>query len=327
MSIPFDFLPVEARRKVRRAPQPEWCKPTLATLTREPFSNPNWIFEPKLDGIRCLAFRKGRSLKLFSRNALLLNDRFPELVKPLLNQESSGYILDGEVVALERGVSRFAVLQQRMQVKVAVFYYVFDLIYCDGYDLTQLELQQRKEILQRRFAFLDPIRYTAHRQADGEAFYQEACAKGWEGIIAKRASSVYVHQRSAEWLKFKCENQQEFVIIGYTDPAGQREGIGALLIGLYEKARLLYAGKVGTGFNTPTLLELQSKLSKIERRSPACVCDSSLPRAHVHWVQPKYVAQIAFTEWTGAGKLRHPRFLGLRIDKKPSEVVRERAPV
>jgi bifunctional non-homologous end joining protein LigD len=318
----FAFLPAEARDKVRRRPQPEWCDPMLATLVREQFSDPNWIFEAKLDGIRCLAFRKGRRLELFSRNRLSLNDSYSELVEPLLNQPASSFIVDGEIVALERGISRFSLLQKRKQQQVPVMYYLFDVLCLDGYDVTQLELRYRKELLRRSFTYRDPLRFSEHRSSEGEAFYREACTKGWEGIVAKRADSVYIHKRSADWLKFKCENQQELVIGGYTDPVGQRVGIGALLVGFYRNGKLVYAGKVGTGFDTRTLKDLKKQLSAMELPTPPFSSDS-LPKKGVHWVRPKLVAQIAFTEWTGADKLRHPRYLGLRIDKKAPEVVRE----
>jgi DNA ligase D-like protein (predicted ligase) len=294
----------------------------LATLVREQFSDRDWIYEPKLDGIRCLAFRTGRKLSLFSRNRLPLDGEFPEVAASLLEQKTSNFIVDGEIVAFEHGVSRFALLQKRKQMRVPIFYFIFDALYVGGYDVTHLELRYRKQLLQRSFSFRDPLRFIEQCEAHGEAYFREACSNGWEGIIAKRARSTYVHKRSMDWLKIKCENEQEFVIVGYTEPAGQRVGLGALLVGFYEDHKLLYAGKVGTGFDTQTLRDLEKKLSAIERSTPAYSTDSLHGRG-IHWVEPQYVAQIAFTEWTGAGKLRHPRYLGLRMDKKPSEVARE----
>jgi bifunctional non-homologous end joining protein LigD len=317
------ILPPDVRKKARRIVQPAWCNPMLATLTREPFSDPDWLFEAKLDGIRCLTFRKGEHVSLYSRNQLSLNKSFPTLVSPLAKQRVPNFIVDGEIVAMEDNVSRFELLQKRMQKQVSIFYYLFDVLYIDGHDVTQIELRYRKDLLRHAMSFKDPLRFSEHRDTEGEAYFRQACRNGWEGVIAKRTSSIYVHQRSKDWLKFKCENQQEFVIVGYTEPAGQRVGIGALLVGVYERGKLRYAGKVGTGFDTRTLQDLHKKLSAIERSSSPCVGDS-LPKNKVHWVQPKLVAQIAFTEWTAAGKLRHPRFLGLRIDKHPSDVVRER---
>jgi bifunctional non-homologous end joining protein LigD len=317
----LDALPPEARRQVRRRAQPDWCSPMLATLVREQFSDKDWVFEPKLDGIRCLAFFKAGKLKLFSRNQLQLDTSFPELLAPLSSQHLSQFIVDGEVVAMQRGVSSFALLQKRKQIHVPVFYYLFDVLHLEGWDLTHLEQRHRRQLLEKAFSFRDPLRFTEQRKAAGESFYRHACSKGWEGVIAKRARSPYVHERSADWLKFKCESQQEFVIVGYTDPAGSRLGIGALLLGFYERGRLLFAGKVGTGFDTTMLKDLAAKLTPIEIATLPVV-DTRSKRGY-HWVRPKFVAQIAFTEWTGAGKLRHPRFLGLRKDKKPADVVRE----
>jgi bifunctional non-homologous end joining protein LigD len=300
----------------------KWMQPMLATLTREHFSDPLWIYEPKLDGIRCLAYRTGNKVDLYSRNKLSLNDTFSELIPPLLQQKPNSFVVDGEVVAMQGQVSNFATLQRRGMERVTILYYIFDILYLDGTRLTSLPLIQRKEILRKAFRWRDPLRLVEHRVEHGETFYREACRRGWEGIIAKRAESTYVGERSKDWLKFKCENEQEFVLVGYTDPQGQRTGIGALLVGVYDKGKLKYAGKVGTGFDTRTLRELEQKLSSIERATSCCAGDS-LPKTRVHWVEPKLVAQVAFTEWTEAGKLRHPRFLGLRTDKNPKDVVRE----
>jgi DNA ligase D-like protein (predicted ligase) len=319
----FSILPADVRRQIRRRTQPKWCNPMLATLVREEFSHQDWIYEPKLDGIRCLGFRVGRKASLFTRNQILLNGEFPEIAASLMEQDVSHFITDGEIVAFEHGVTRFSLLQKRKQIHVPAFYYVFDILYLDGHDLTHLDLRYRKQLLQRAFSFRDPLRFIEHRETEGEAYFKQACSKGWEGIIAKRANSHYVHKRSPDWLKIKCENQQEFVIVGYTDPEGERVGFGALLLGFYDGDNLLCAGKVGTGFDTATLRDLKKKLSAIERSTPGCDQDSIRERG-VHWVQPKFVAQIGFTEWTDAGKLRHPRYLGLRTDKKPSEVVREK---
>jgi len=300
----------------------KWLNPMLATLTRQYFSDPNWIFEPKLDGIRCIAYRKCNKVDLYSRNRLSLNDTFAELIPTLQKQKARSFVLDGEAVAMQGKVSSFETLQRRGIERVTLIYYVFDILELDGKRLTGLPLIERKEILRRAFQWRDPLRYVDYRAKDGEKFYREACRHGWEGLIAKRAQSTYVGARSKDWLKFKCDNEQEFVIVGYTDPMGQRAGIGALLVGVYEKGKLKYAGKVGTGFDTRTLKDLQKKLSAIERSATPCTADS-LPKKQVHWVEPKLVAQIGFTEWTEAGKLRHPRFLGLRTDKNPKDVVRE----
>jgi DNA ligase D-like protein (predicted ligase) len=304
----------------------------LATLTDRRFSDPNWIFERKLDGERCLAFRQGPTVRLLSRNRLVLNDHYPEIAEALARQSSVDFVVDGEIVAFEGSQTSFARLQRRMHSRhdsevrrggTAVFYYVFDVLYANGQDTTPLELRRRKAILRRLLTFRDSLRFTIHRVGEGEAFWQEACGKGWEGVIAKRADAPYEHRRSGNWLKFKCVNEQEFVIGGYTDPKGSRRGFGALLIGYYERAALVYAGKVGTGFDDDLLASLSRQLAAIELDRPPFAGDG-LPRKGVHWVQPLLVCQVGFTEWTRDGQLRHPRFQGLRRDKDPREVVRER---
>jgi bifunctional non-homologous end joining protein LigD len=292
----------------------------LATLVAEPFSREGWIFEPKLDGIRCLVFRDGDRIELFSRNQKPLNGGYPELITPLLKQQPTSFVMDGEIVAFENGVSSFSRLQRRMQDRVEVFYYVFDLPYLDGRDLRNVPLIERKELLQASFQFHDPIRYVEHRKRDGEAYFLEACKKGLEGVVAKQADSVYVSERSRDWLKFKCSLAQEFVIIGYTDPKGARIGFGALVVGYYEDGGLRSGGRVGTGFDTRMLLDLKKKMDALGVSYPP---PGVREGRSVHWVKPKLVAQVAFTEWTRDGKLRHPRFLGLRNDKAADEVVRE----
>jgi bifunctional non-homologous end joining protein LigD len=305
----------------------------LAVLTEDRFSNPAWIFERKLDGERCLAFRRGAAVRLLSRTRKQLNGTYPELAEALLAQASDDFVADGEVVAFEGAQTSFARLQQRMQLRdpeqarrsrVRVFYYLFDLLHLDGREVTGLPLRERKSLLRRALAFADPLRYLAHRNVEGERFYREACSKGWEGLIAKRADSPYRHERSRDWLKLKCVNEQEFVIGGYTDPGGKRVGFGALLVGYYDaQGRLRYAGKVGTGYSDAVLRDLGARLARLEQDEPPFAADR-LPRAAVHWVRPELVAQMGFTEVTGDGKLRHPRFRGLRRDKPPREVVLER---
>jgi DNA ligase D-like protein (predicted ligase) len=303
----------------------------LATLTYQRFSRKGWLFEPKLDGERCLAFCNARILRLLSRNRQRLNERYPEISAAIRSQRTDRFIADGEIVTFEAGTTSFAKLQRRMQVsrpstellrKVPVCYFLFDLIYVDGYDIRRVPLRYRKELLRGALDFRDSLRFVDHREVEGEAYYREACAKGWEGVIAKNCDSAYVSKRTRDWLKFKCGHEQEFVIGGYTDPHGARVGFGALLVGYYDHGQLQYAGKVGTGYDTDTLLRLRSQLGQFEASTSPFAGDG-LPRHEVHWVKPRLVAQIAFTEWTPGGKLRHPRFLGLRDDKKASEVVRE----
>ena len=312
--------------------KPDWFEPELATLTRDRFSDPAWFYERKLDGERCLAFRDGGELRLMTRNRKIVSSTYPELVEAFLAQQADDFVLDGEVVAFSDGQTRFAQLQQRMQVArpsaellrtVPVQYYLFDVLWADGTDLRRQPLRERNQRLHELLDFADPLRYTEHRAGDGVGFYSEACRLGWEGLIAKRADAPYVAGRTKDWLKFKCENNQEFVIGGYTDPRGSRIGFGALLLGVYDSdGQLVYAGKVGTGFNEQTLHRLYDELSKLEQdRSPF---DRGSPRqAGVHWVKPRLVGQVGFSEWTTAGELRHPRFQGLRRDKSPADVIRE----
>jgi len=207
---------------------------------------------------------------------------------------------------------------------VPVTYYIFDVLWADGTDLRPLPLLERKRHLHDLLSFGGPLRYTEHRVRDGEQYYVEACRQGWEGLIAKRADAPYRAGRTKDWLKFKCENNQEFVIGGFTDPQGTRIGLGALLIGYYDSdGQLVYAGKVGTGFNTAMLRLLHDELSKLERDTPP-FSRGELPRPRgVHWAEPQLVGQVGFSEWTTAGELRHPRFQGLRRDKSPHEVIRE----
>jgi bifunctional non-homologous end joining protein LigD len=204
-----------------------------------------------------------------------------------------------------------------------VYFYIFDVLHVGGLDVTAAELRHRKAILRRLVSSRDPLRYMTHRTREGEAFWRRSCEAGWEGVIAKRADSPYEHRRSRNWLKFKCVNVQEFVVGGYTDPRGSRTGFGALLVGYYQDGRLVYAGKVGTGFDAFLLGSLSRQLGRLERQSSP-FDQGVVPRKGVHWVHPELVAQIGFSEWTHDGHLRHPRFLGLREDKAASEVVRER---
>ena len=294
-----------------------------AVLTDDRFSDPGWIFERKLDGIRCVAIKGDRRVRLLSRNHLSLAGRFPEIVEALERDPATQFVLDGEVVAFDGSQTSFAKLQQRGDHPVRVFYYVFDILHLDGEDTTALPLRERKALLRRALAFAGPVRLTPHRNRDGEALFADACRKGWEGLIAKRADSRYVHGRSRDWLKLKCSAEQELVIGGYTAPKGSRTDLGALLLGYYEDGRLRYAGKVGTGFTRATLRDLAGRLEPL-RRAAAPFADRVRERGAT-WVEPRLVAQVGFSEWTRDGRLRHPRFLGLREDKPAAEVVRERS--
>ena len=302
-------------------PLPDRVEAMKAVLTDERFSDPDWAFERKLDGIRAIAIKDGRGVRLLSRNQLSLNDRFPEVAAALEADPAERFVIDGEIVAFDGAQTSFAALQQRGERPVSIFYYVFDVLYLGDRDTTALPWRERKAQLRRALAFHGPVRLTPHRNEHGEEYFREACRKHWEGLIAKRADSPYVHGRSRDWLKFKCSAEQELVIGGYTEPTGSRIELGALLLGYYEDDRLRYAGKVGTGFTRATLRDLAAKLVPL-RRDTSPFADEIRER-RVTWVEPKLVAQVGFSEWTRDGRLRHPRFLGLRDDKAAEEVVRE----
>ena len=324
-------LTKEEQAKVNAQAQPEWIAPMLATLSKDRFSDPEWIFERKLDGERCITYRDGGQVRLLSRNRQELNVHYPDLAQALATLDVKQYIVDGEIVAFEGNITSFARLQQRMHIQdleqakksdVKVYYYLFDLLYLDGFDTTQLPQRRRKTLLKRAFDYKDPLRYMIHRTGTGESYFDEACKRGWEGIIAKDSRKPYINGRSRAWLKFKCINQQEFVIGGYTKPHGTRAGFGALLLGYYDNDKLCYAGKVGTGFDDKTLLRLHKQLRQLNRKTPP-FAGQDLPSSEVHGVTPKLVAEIGFEEWTAENRLRQPRYLGLRTDKDPQDVVKE----
>ena len=318
---PFARLPAAERALLRPAPLPDKAEPMKAVLTEERFSDDAWVYERKLDGIRCIAIKDDRTVRLLSRNNLSLNARFPEVAAALAGDPATQIVLDGEIVAFSGGQTSFERLQQRGERHVAVYLYAFDLLHLAGSDTTALPLSARRRLLRGAVAFRGPLRLTPSRKRDGEALFAEACRKGWEGLIAKRAASPYVHGRSRDWLKFKCSAEQELVIGGYTAPRGSRSDLGALLLGHFDGARLRYAGKVGTGFTAATLRDLSARLAPLRREASPFA--DAVREPHATWVEPQLVAQVGFSEWTRDGKLRHPRFLGLRDDKPAGEVVRE----
>jgi bifunctional non-homologous end joining protein LigD len=329
----LDGLSFDLRAKVVRRRQPSWVTPMLATLTDRHFSSRDWVYERKLDGVRCLVFRRGRSVQLLSRNRLSMNARYPEVVDALERLPARDFVADGEVVAFAGRETSFALLQGRIGRRspisarssgITVTLHLFDLLHVDGYDLTQLPLLARKDVLRRSVAFDETVRRVAHRREHGERYLADACRHGWEGLIAKRAAATYQHGRSRDWLKFKCGRRQELVIGGFTEPRATRTGFGALLVGYWEDGRLRYAGKVGTGYDDETLRTLRRELDRLERPSRPFSERTGLPVKGVHWVAPELVAEVGFTEWTADGRLRHPRFLGLRTDKDPKTVTRER---
>jgi bifunctional non-homologous end joining protein LigD len=306
-------------------------EPALATLSHDRFWEPGWIYERKLDGERCLAVRDGEDVRLYSRSGRDVTVSFPEIAESLAEQARSSFVVDGEVVAFEGSRTSFAALQPRIHLSSAeraratgirVYYYVFDVLSADGDDTTGEPLLDRKRRLRELLTFDGPVRYTNHRVSADDDYLADICSRGWEGLIAKKDDATYRKGRTDRWLKFKCEAGQELIIVGYTDPAGSRVGLGALLLGYYAGEDLVYAGKVGTGFSDAVLRDLEKRLSGMQLKKPPCT-RGKLPNAGVHWVRPELVGEVAFTEWTRAGQLRHPRFLGLRRDKDAKDVVRE----
>ena len=310
-----------------------WGDPELAPLARDRFFDPSWMYERKFDGERCIAYRDGADVALMTRNRQRVNTTYPELSQALGAQHATSFVVDGEVVAFEGTMTSFSRLQQRLGVRnppqrlissVPVVYYVFDVLHAGGRDVRNLPLRERKQVLRGLLSFGGSLRFTVHRSAGARAYWDQACARGWEGLVVKRADAPYRSGRSRDWLKFKCENSQEFVIGGFTDPRGSRTGFGALLIGYYAAGgRRVYAGKVGTGFDAATLSTLLPAMTGREQPQPP-FDGGTLPRTAVHWVKPELVAEVGFSEWTRAGQLRHPRYLGLRRDKDARAVIRER---
>lgn len=319
------------REQATATPMPVWVEPMRATLADTPFDDEDWIFERKLDGIRCLAYCDAEVVDLYTRNKKRRNNHFPELVEALEHACRYPCILDGEVVAFEGRVTSFARLQKRAGIDdpdaardsgIKIFFYIFDCVWANGYDLRRLTVRERKRLLQETLSFTDPVRYTPHRNADGLSYFEAAYSRGWEGLIAKRADSTYTGSRTKCWRKLRCDARQEFVIGGFTDPEGERQGFGALLLGYYDNDVLRYAGRVGTGFDERMLAELSGQLNaRVRRTSPF----TDEIHECAHWVSPDLVAEIAFTEWTDDNKLRHPSFIGLRDDKPAENVVREMA--
>ena len=266
---------------------PEWLEPMAATLTQDRFTGPEWIFERKYDGIRLLAFKDGASVRLLSRNRLSRHE--PAIAKAIADLPVPDVVLDGES-DWDGGGS----------------YHVFDILWLEGRSVTALPLHARQELLAKL-----PLRAPLRRvpTLDGDKPWERACLEGWEGVIAKRRDSPYEHRRSKHWLKMKCELAQEFVVGGFTDPQGGRVGLGALLVGQFDGDEFTYAGKLGTGFDTKLLLDLRQRLDAIEIPKSPFTKATGLPRLRAHWVKPEIVVEIAFIEWTGHGKLRHPRLL------------------
>jgi bifunctional non-homologous end joining protein LigD len=278
-----------------------------ATLTRERFEGPEWVFERKLDGIRLLAFKNGSKVALLSRNQLSQNAAYPAFASAVAALPCAQAILDGEAVG-------------GWEAELEPGYYLFDVLWLDGRDLTGLPLARRRELL-AGLPLVAPLRLV--ERLDDARPWERACREGWEGVVAKRVDSVYEHRRSPHWLKMKCEETYDLVVGGFTEPRGKRPGLGALLIGYFDGDDFVFAGKVGTGFDTALLLELRRLCDALERSERPFTRGTGLPKSGVHWVAPELVVEVAFLEWTGHKKLRHPRFVRLRPDKSARSVVRD----
>jgi len=280
-----------------------------ATLTDQRFTGPEWIFERKLDGIRMLAFKQDSRVQLLSRNRLVLTAAYPSVAQSIAALPVANAIFDGEATGAwgRQGHAD---------------YHVFDVLWLDGRSTTAKSLDERRALLDA-IPFTLPVARVERLQ--GDAPWDRACREGWEGVIAKRRDAPYEHRRSRAWLKMKCEATQELVVGGFTDPQRSRVGLGALLVGYFEGEDFVFAGKVGTGFTDALLRELRGRFDRLEQPVSPFTKAIGLPRIRAHWVRPEVVVQVAFTEWTVHGKLRHPRLLGLRTDKAAREVVRERA--
>lgn len=285
---------------------PDWLEPMAATLTQERFAAPGWVFERKLDGIRMLAFKDGDTVRLLSRNRLPQDHGYPAVHAAVAALPVDNVILDGEATGVwgEPGEP---------------LYHLFDVPWLNGRDLTQQPLSERREFLEG-LPIARPMLLV--ERVSGDAPWEHACSEGWEGVIAKQLDSHYEHRRSRAWLKMKCEASQELVVGGFTDPKGSRAGLGALLVGYFEGEELRYAGRVGTGFTTELLLDLRERFRPLEVPGPPFANAIDLPRG-AHWVRPEVVVEVGFIEWTRHGKMRHPRLLGVRMDKTAVDVVRE----
>ena len=284
---------------------PDWLEPMAATLTEERFSSPDWIFERKFDGIRGIAFKQGKTVRILSRNRL--PQERPDIAAELRELDCRECILDGELSWHEQKSG----------------YDVFDIVWLDGRSLTALPLIERRSLLQSLLRSSQRSKVRLSAVLSGEKPWEKACRDGWEGVIAKRRDSLYEHRRSKAWLKMKCEASQELVVGGFTDPKGSREGYGALLVGYYDGDDFVFAGKVGTSQGVAALTEMRAKLDALEIAKSPFTRAKGLPRKGAHFVKPKIVVQVQFTEWTVHGKLRHPRMVAIRHDKKAADVVRE----
>jgi bifunctional non-homologous end joining protein LigD len=304
------------------SPKAAFVPPMLAKLVSDPPSDEGWVYERKLDGLRCIAVKSGDRVDLWSRSQQSFSGRFGGIVAAVGRLSAGDVVLDGEIVALEGDRTSFSLLQRPGSTAKPMLY-VFDVLHVGGDDVRSRPLLERKTLLGQvvRGTSSGVVRRVRHVEGDPVALLGEACAEGWEGLIAKRAGGIYRSGRSSDWLKLKCSASQELVIGGWTEPRGARSHFGALLVGHYDDEGLRYAGKVGTGFDSATLADLYRRMAARERPTSPFV--DRVRERSAHWTEPELVANFAFTEWTGDGKLRHPRYEGLRPDKQARSVKRE----
>lgn len=313
----------------RKVAMPEFVPPQLATLVDKPPSGEEWLHELKFDGYRLICHLEGSQFRFWTRNRKDWTAKFTNIGKAVKTLGVKSAILDGEIVALDpSGRASFQRLQQSINKGSAagLIFHIFDLIYLDGYDLTRCPLRERKRVLEE---LLSPVgdagalRYSDHIEGSGTQFFKEACKLGLEGIVSKQAESTYESTRNRNWVKIKCIRRQEFVIAGYT-LSDKGIPFSSLILGFYEKGKLIYAGRAGTGYTNAMRVELKKKLDRIavdKRPFAEIPKDPGLRKAI--WAEPKLVGEVAFTEWTDEGIIRHPSFQGLREDKKPKDVIRE----
>lgn len=330
----LEGLPPQLIKKCKKVTQPSFVAPMLATLTDDYFSSHQWIYEHKFDGERCIVIKKNGTVALLSRNRKKINNEYPELVRALEAQEADNFIIDGEIIARDKtGISNFELLQSRINLKALedikakvtitpITFCIFDIMYADEHDIRALPLLVRKKILKKLLTFNKILTYTTHYSGNGITLFKQACHKHWEGLIVKKSDSTYEGKRSRAWLKFKCSVGQELVIGGYTAPKGSRTDFGALLVGYYKKGKLQYAGKVGSGYSHETLRILGKKLKNLTiKKCPFANYNGT--EKEIFWVKPTLVANFKFAQWTAAGRLRVPRYQGLRADKRAKDVVKE----
>lgn len=312
----FDDLP--------KSPMPLNVKPMLATLSDKPFNNKNWIFEIKFDGYRMISTVKNNKVEIYSRNLNYYTEQFPQIKKEL-GKINKDVVLDGEIVAVDsEGNPSFQLMQNYQNTRDGnILYYIFDLLWCEGHDYEKLPLLKRKEVLREVLPKSKFLIYSEHVEEEGMELFDLVSKKGLEGLIAKKADSLYYeNSRTKEWLKIKTEMRQEAIICGFTAPRGGRKYFGSLILGVHENKELIYIGHTGTGFNHELLKDLYNKVSKyVTDKSPFDKVPKS--NAPVTWLKPKFVCEIKFSNWTGEGILRHPVYMGIKEDKSPEEVVRE----